>query len=530
MKMNLKLLVVALVVAMFAGTANAQNPKRELRSVWYTTVSSMDWPKTIGVGDEIQAAQKQEMRDYLDKMKALNITSVCFQVRSESDAMYKSAYCPWSSYLTGERGLEPGWDPLAFAVEECHKRGMECWAWMNPYRWSRSGYHWNNTEHDKEMQRDGWLLSHDGKYITLNPALDKCRKRIVDVCKEVVVNYAVDGVLFDDYFYPNNIAQDSTAADYALYNVTSNGMTIGDWRRAHVNLMVKEVYDMIQSHRPDVRFGISPAGVAGKAETSGSRYRSLKPCDVKASDWQYATIFSDPLAWLEQKSIDFISPQIYWATWHETAPYSPLCEYWSNAANYFSRHFYSSHSIGSAEPRVKGKRPNRKGPDPKYFGEYVAQVEANRKYDKNNASGSIYFGARGLYGRNPGDAAVGDTLMKYCYNTLALNPVITWKKAPDLGQVENVTLKKGLLSWDKLEKGKSIVKYTIYAIPNKVTYADAMSTDGDGLDAKYLQAISYDNKYQLPKNKQKKHWYAICVYDGYGNEFAPVKVNYKEKK
>ena len=529
MKKNLKLWAVMVLVALFCGSMNAENPKRELRSVWYTTVSSMDWPKTIGVGAEAQAAQKQEMCDYLDEMKALNITSVCFQVRSESDAMYKSAYCPWTSYLTGERGVDPGWDPLAFCVEECHKRGIECWAWMNPYRWSRSGYDRWTTEHDMDMQRDGWLLSHDGKYITLNPALDKCRKRIVDVCREVVEGYAVDGVLFDDYFYPNNLAQDSTAADYALYNATSNGMSIGDWRRAHVNLMVKEVYDMIQATRPDVRFGISPAGVAGKAETSGARYADLKPCDVKAPDWQYATIFSDPVAWLEEKSIDFISPQIYWATWHETAPYGPICEYWSRAANYFGRHFYSSHSIGSANKRVKGA-PRRKGPDPAVFGEYVKQVEANREYTLNNASGSIYFSSRGLYGRNPGDAAVGDTLMKYCYNTLALNPVITWKKAPNLGEVSNASLKKGVLNWDKVEKGRSIVKYTIYAVPNKVSYAAAMSKDGDGLDAKYLLAISYDNKYQLPKKKQKGHWYAVCVYDGYSNEFTPVTVNYKGKK
>ncbi|MBQ7942168.1 MAG: family 10 glycosylhydrolase [Muribaculaceae bacterium] len=529
MRLNMKILLTALAVILSASWLQADNPKRELRSVWYTTVGSMDWPKTVGMGDSIQALQKQEMRDYLDKMKALNITSVCFQVRSESDAMYKSSYCPWSSYLTGERGLDPGWDPLTFCVEECHKRGMECWAWMNPYRWSRNSYKWD-TEHDREMQRDGWLLSHDGKYVTLNPALDKCRKRIVDVCKEVVENYAVDGVLFDDYFYPNYIAQDSTAADYALYNVTSNGMSIGDWRRAHVNLMVKEVYEMIQALRPDVRFGISPAGVAGKAETSGARYADLKPCDVKAPDWQYATIFSDPVAWLDQKTIDFLSPQIYWATWHETAPYEPICEYWSRAAAYFGRHFYSSHTMGSANRRpAKGERPRSRKPDPSVFGEYVTQVELNRKYTKNNAPGSIFFGSRGLYARNAGEPAPGDTLKKHCYNTLALNPVITWKSAPNLGEVSNAVKKKGVLSWDKVEHGNSIVKYTIYAVPNKVSYADAMSADGDGLDAKYLLAISYDNKYQLPKNKRKNHWYAICVYDGYSNEFTPVKVGYRGK-
>ena len=177
---------------------------------------------------------------------------------------------------------------------------------------------------------------------------------------------------------------------------------------------------------------------------------------------------------------------------------------------------------------MKGQ-PRRKGPDPAVFGEYVKQVEANRKYDKNNASGSIYFSSRGLYGGDKGHAAVGDTLMKYCYNTLALSPVMTWKKAPDLGQVANATMKKGLLTWDKVEKGKSIVKYTVYAIPNSVSYAKAMAADGDGIDAKYLLAISYDNQFLLPKKKQSKHWYAICVYDGYGNEFTPVKVKFKGK-
>ena len=142
------------------------------------------------------------MISYLDRLKSDNFNTVYFQVRSMCDAMYRSSYEPWSSYLVGTRGKDPGWDPLAFVVEECHKRGLECHAWVNPYRWS-TGSAWN-TPQDKALKDAGLLLSYE-KTTILNPGLPEARKRIVDVCREIARNYDVDGIVFDDYFYPSGI-------------------------------------------------------------------------------------------------------------------------------------------------------------------------------------------------------------------------------------------------------------------------------------------------------------------------------------
>ncbi|MBR6639404.1 MAG: family 10 glycosylhydrolase, partial [Muribaculaceae bacterium] len=158
---NLKLfLIVAFWGILSIEGLSAANPKREFRSTWFTTVWNLDWPKSSG-----STAQKAELTTYLDQLKAMNLTSVCFQVRSLCDAMYKSSYEPWSSALTGTRGSNPGWDPLAFVVEECHKRGMECYAWFNPFRWSTGTTY--NTSYDQQWRNKGWILTY-GSYSVLN--------------------------------------------------------------------------------------------------------------------------------------------------------------------------------------------------------------------------------------------------------------------------------------------------------------------------------------------------------------------------
>ena len=198
--------VAVLTMLMIAGVMQAANPKREWRSLWLTTVWCIDWPSSQGISSSHQSNQKKEMIAYLDLLAEMKMTSTCFQVRSMCDAMYKSSYEPWSSYLTGERGVDPGWDPLAFVVEECHKRGIECYAWVNPYRWS-TGSEWN-TEQDQQLHADGMILTYNTTKI-LNPAMKESRERIVNVCKEIITNYKIDGILFDDYFYPNGIPSTS---------------------------------------------------------------------------------------------------------------------------------------------------------------------------------------------------------------------------------------------------------------------------------------------------------------------------------
>lgn len=221
-----------------------------------------------------------------------------------------------------KRGVSPGWDPLRFAVDECHKRGLECYAWVNPFRWS-SGTDYNKVP-DRRWKENGWLLTY-GKYTVFNPGMEAVRQHVVEICREIVSGYEIDGLVFDDYFYPNRIPEDSTAADYSLWQSEAPWMSFGDWRRANVHKTVADVYAMVSDMRPGLRFGISPAGIAGKNHTSAPKW-GMEGCSVKGDDWQYSEIYSDPLGWLYQGTIDFISPQIYWPTTHAVAPYEPLAD------------------------------------------------------------------------------------------------------------------------------------------------------------------------------------------------------------
>lgn len=499
-----KALLVLCILILTATNLLHAAPKREFRAPWVATVWNIDWPKTTG-----KANQQQEIKTYLDKFKAMGMTAICFQVRSMCDAMYKSSYEPWSSYLGNGRGTNPGWDPLAFVVDECHKRGLECHAWVNPYRFS-SGTNWN-TKQDNAIKK--YLISHtnaENKTTTiLDPGLEFTRNRIELVCQDIITGYDVDGILFDDYFYPQGIPENDTAEDYQTWKNSGTTMSIGDWRRANVNQMVKDVYDMIQSIRPDVRFGIAPAGVSDR---SASKY-GLPDC--KGDDWQYDGIYSDPLAWLADGSIDYISPQIYWSTTNSTNPFGPITEWWSNTANHFGRHHYASHSVSRLEGKDKeGKSYNNST----IWDDYVLQVQLNRTCTKNNAPGSIFYSARNING--PLNSGLGDHLHNNVYQTKSLSPVITWKSKKSYG-APTVGLNGSKLSWNATSDGNRIIKYTVYAFPNSKSIGQVQAANGDGFDVQYLQDVTYTNSYSLPSNARNNHWYAVCVYDGFGNEHTP---------
>ena len=259
-----KILLLLLSLTITVGINADEALKREMRAAWVATVWGIDWPTTTNNA----SAQKAELNAYLDNLKAQNFNAIFFQVRSMCDAMYQSSYEPWSSYLTGTRGKNPGYDPLQYAVEQCHARGIQCHAWVNPYRW-RTGSNWN-TAQDQDLKNRGMLLSYTSGNTTttiLNPGLPETRQRIVDVIREIITNYDVDGIVFDDYFYPNGIPTTNKAEDYNLWNDSNVDMTFADWRRNNVNMMVRDVYYMIQDTKPEVRFGISPAGDTATAST-----------------------------------------------------------------------------------------------------------------------------------------------------------------------------------------------------------------------------------------------------------------------
>lgn len=495
----LKRSALAAVLLAMAALPMSSGVKREVRSVWMATVWALDWPSST----RSTTAQKNEMVKYLDVLQKNNFNAVYFQVRTMSDAFYKSSYEPWSSYLTGTRGKDPGWDPLAFVVEECHKRGMECHAWVNPYRFS-TGSNWS-TAQDQALKSAGMLLAYtksDGKTTTiLNPGLESVRKRIVDVCKEIISNYDVDGLVFDDYFYPEGIPVTSSAGDYDLWQKSGASMTFGDWRRNNVNQMVADVYNMVQQQKPYVRFGISPAGAACTSAAVAAKH-GIDRCPV-ASDWQYDGIFSDPVAWLEAGTIDYISQQLYWKTNHKTNPFGPMTKWWSYVAKHFGRHHYASHSISFLNSS------NTTGD----WEEIGKQVQFSRDYTENEAPGAVFYSAAYVTGKK--QSGFGEWLQVNKFQNKALTPAIDWKKS-DLEKVQVSALSKRatVLSW----AGVDNVRYSVYAVPESVN----VETLDSNIPAEYLLGVSYKTTYTMPDDKKSGYNYAVCVLDRYGNEYEPV--------
>ena len=495
----LKRSALAAVLLAIAALPMSSGVKREVRSVWMATVWALDWPSSTSS----TTAQKNEMVKYLDVLQKNNFNAIYFQVRTMSDAFYKSSYEPWSSYLTGTRGKDPGWDPLAFVVEECHKRGMECHAWVNPYRFS-TGSNWS-TAQDQALKSAGMLLAYtksDGKTTTiLNPGLESVRKRIVEVCKEIISTYDVDGLVFDDYFYPEGIPVTSSAGDYDLWQKSGASMTFGDWRRNNVNQMVADVYKMVQQQKPYVRFGISPAGAACTSAAVAAKH-GIDRCPV-ASDWQYDGIFSDPVAWLEAGTIDYISPQLYWKTNHKTNPFGPMTKWWSYVAKHFGRHHYASHSISFLNSS------NTTGD----WEEIGKQVQFSRDYTENEAPGAVFYSAAYVTGKK--QSGFGEWLQVNKFQNKALTPAIDWKKS-DLEKVQVSALSKRatVLSW----AGVDNVRYSVYAVPESVN----VETLDSNIPAEYLLGVSYKTTYTMPDDKKSGYNYAVCVLDRYGNEYEPV--------
>lgn len=486
---------------------SATTIKREFRAVWVSTVYCLDWPRNSngnalqGQSSTIVAQQKERLCQIFDSMKMHGFNAIFFQVRPMSDALYKSSMEPISSYLTGTRGSSTSWDPLEYAVAEAHKRGLELHAWVNPYRWAGSATVDWNTPWDNQIKAKGWILTTDKGKI-LNPGIVDVRNHIVDVCKEIITNYDVDGLVFDDYFYNSGTPEDETAGDYTIYKNSGTTLSIADWRRNNVNQMVKAVYNMVQANKPYIRFGISPAGVASK----GADDAGIAPY-VGAGDWQYDGIYSDPLAWLSKGIVDYISPQLYWPTTHSTNPFGPLTRWWSNVAAHFNRHHYASHSISSLTDASTTSD----------WAEYALQIQLSRNYTTNNAPGCILFRTGFISG--PNATGLGHYLQTTKFVKASLSPVIKWKKHNTYGTVSNLALSGSTLSWTGIDDAP--VKYSIYAIPNSVSYTSAFRSDGDGISSDYLLGVSYNNSFSLPIDKTSGYGYAVCVMDGYDTEYTP---------
>ncbi len=319
-------------------------PMREFRGVWVATVDNIDWPSKRGIPTEKAIA---ELRGIFDLAKKLNLNAVVLQVRPSADALYPSKIEPWSEYLTGQQGKapQPYWDPLEFAVQEAHKRGIELHCWFNPYR------AWHPAAKGKPASNYVGLTSRSsvrkyGRYDWMDPALKATQDRTISVFMDVARRYDIDGVHIDDYFYPyKEKGPDGKELDFpdgdAFASYKSAGGKLGkdDWRREGVNVFIERFYTQLKKERPWVKFGISPFGI----------YRPGVPSGIKAGVDQYADLYADCLKWWREGWCDYMTPQLYWPIAQTAQSYPVLLKWWLSE-NAKGRHLWVGNYTSRTDP------------------------------------------------------------------------------------------------------------------------------------------------------------------------------------
>ncbi len=390
--------LITLFLIVFIAGAFAQSPlvKREFRGAWIATVLNIDWP-VFGSSTE---KQKQDLINLLDNLKAAGINAVLFQVRTECDALYNSPYEPWSYHLTGAQGKAPSpyYDPLEFAIEEAHKRGMELHAWFNPYRAERTVGAYTLASNHPASKKPEWTLVAKTLRI-LNPGMAEVRQYITNVVLDVVNRYNLDGVHFDDYFYPypeyGFTNQDATT----FANEPRGFANVGDWRRDNVNLLIKMVHDSIQAVKPYVKFGMSPFGI----------WKNGVPSGITGMD-AYSSIYCDGLAWLRNKSVDYMTPQLYWRI-GGNQDYSKLSSWWADSTTKYDAHFYPGQAAYVMNTTYGAS-------------EIHNQIRMNRANPKTK--GQVFYNASSIPGNYKG---MTDSLKKDLYRKPALTPAMTMRES-----------------------------------------------------------------------------------------------------
>lgn len=297
--------------------AEAPQPAREFRAMWIASVVNINFPSQTGLTAETQQA---EFRAWLDLAVELKLNAVISQVRPTADAFWPSPYEPWSRYLTGTPGGDPGYDPLGFQVEEAHARALEFHAWMNPYRVSMAEPLEDLAPGHPAHEHPDWTFPYAGKRY-YDPGLPEVRRFVEDAMLHAVEHYDLDALHFDDYFYPYAVAGQDYPDDesYARYG---EGADRGDWRRENINTLIREMQQRIHALKPWVKFGISPFGIwrNDTSDPSGSATDGSE---------SYEVICADTRRWVQEGWVDYIAPQIYWQVGLAIADYDVLARWWA---------------------------------------------------------------------------------------------------------------------------------------------------------------------------------------------------------
>ncbi|MEO6447365.1 MAG: family 10 glycosylhydrolase, partial [Gemmatimonadaceae bacterium] len=347
---------------------------REFRAIWVASVSNIDWPSRPGLSTD---AQKRELLALLDRAQALRMNAIVLQVRPSADALYASKLEPWSYFLTGEMGRAPSpfYDPLEFAVDEAHKRGLELHAWFNPYRAKDPSDRTPTLPRSHVSRTRPELVKKYGGFLWMDPGEPDIRRQTLEVVLDVVKRYDVDGIHIDDYFYPYPIRGRSgdlpfpDVRSWAAYKKLEGTLSRDDWRRQNVDVLVRELYEGIKKAKPWVKFGISPFGI----------WRPGFPQSVRGLD-AYDKLYADSRKWLNEGWLDYWTPQLYWKLGATQQPYADLLAWW-RAQNLHARHVWPGNFTGRASANRKSLWP---------VSEIIAQIRETRS-QLSSASGNVHF-------------------------------------------------------------------------------------------------------------------------------------------
>lgn len=436
------ILSLLISASVFAANVKAENPKREFRGAWLHVIGQTQWQQ------KTTDQAKRYIEDQFQKLQDAGCNAVIFQVRPTADAMYPSELEPWTAWLTGKRGKAPSpvWDPMQFAIEEAHKRGMEFHAWLNPYR---------VTSNAKEILPAGHIANREPhRFVKFNgqtffdPAYPENRKFICEVVRDIVSRYDVDAIHIDDYFYPYPANGKKFTNDDASYRKFGNGIPRNDWRRHNVDLLIEELNGTIKAEKPWVRFGVSPFGIW--------RNKSSDPRGSESSGLQnYDDLYADVLLWAKNGWIDYLAPQLYWTLDMKAAPSRHLAQWWNDNAHGVDVYIGQDVNRTMTNPDTKTGDTN----------ELASKVKISRSLP--NVKGNVWWHGYWVTSNLKG---VADSLSISHQSTIALLPAYGNKNLKP-SRVSKLRIEKEndgvFLIWDAPDKDKTdnetdAIRFAVY--------------------------------------------------------------------
>ena len=497
--MRVKSLLCVFFLLLMAGGVFAQvqtgsaYPKREFRAAWIQSVNG----QFRGMPTE---KLKQNLIGQLNSLQKAGINAIIFQVRPEADALYASRLEPWSRFLTGVQGKapEPYWDPMQFMIDECHKRGMEFHAWINPYRTKTTLKSELAPNHVYNIHPE-WFVTY-GDQLYFDPALPESRRHICMVVSDIVSRYDVDAIHMDDYFYPYPIKGKDFPDDASFARFGGGFSNKGDWRRSNVNVLIKKLHETIREIKPWVKFGVSPFGIY--------RNESSDPLGSKTKGLQnYDDLYADVLLWAREGWIDYNIPQIYWHIGHPVADYETLVKWW--ARNTENRPLFIGQSVMNTVQNADPKNPS--------INQLPRKMALQRAYQ--TIGGSCQWPASAVV-ENVGKYR--DALIAEYHKYPALPPVFDFidNEAPaKVRKMKPVWTEDGyILFWTApkyKEEMNRAVQYVVYRFNDK----EKVNID----DPSHIVAITRDNFYKLPYEDGKtKYRYVVTALDRLHNESKSV--------